>query len=281
MLRRGGPEHPAVLVESDQSQRDRQTSVPARGHVVGGQFHQPVHLRLEGREDRHLRESPGQRPRAVQQPVVPGRRVPLLVCQHGVQLAALQPAQRRRRDDQLRSRPRQPPGVRPRPLQYDEPRARGVLPGQQRGPDQQFAALRPPPGARPQHLAGQHRPGPQRTARQHQRGAGGPGTTGRAQRVGVDHPVRGRGEEPAPDRLPGGGRAQQHRQPEAQEDRGDHALPHPQGHDGFALGPSGPGQQTGGEHRGQGAEQQECGGDHHGRQPMSAGLPAGTASGHW
>ncbi len=200
--------------------------------------------------------------------------------QYGIQLAPLQPPQRSRGHHELRRCARQPPRIGPRPLQDDEPRTAGrVLPGQQRGPHQEFGAPRPPPGPRPQHLPGQPEPGPQPAARQHQRRARGPRPARRAQPVRVDHPVRRGGEEPAPHRQPGGGRTQQHRQGEAQEHRTHHALPHPQGHDGFTLGPFGPGQQAGSEHRGHGAEQQKGGGDHHGRQPMSAGPPAGRSRG--
>ncbi len=260
---RARAEDAAVLVEFDQGQGGRQPAEAARGDVVGGEFDQAVHLVAERSEDRNLREAVRQRGGAVQQPVVPRPGVPLLVGEHRVELAALEAAQRGGGDHQLRGSAGQPPGVRPLALQDDEPVRAGLLAGEQRSAVPQFGPAQLAPGARPHDLPGQHRDAPQPTAGQRDRRRVRP-EPGRAQRVGLDHRTGRRREDRPAHRVPGRRRAERHRQRAAHDHRRHHALPHPQRDHRFAIRPVGPGEQPGGEHGGQRAEQQQCRGENHG-----------------
>jgi hypothetical protein len=226
-----------------------------------------VHLVAERGEHRHLRKPSGQRGRTVQQPVVPGLRVPLLVREYGIELPALEAAQRGGGHDELRRGTGQPPGVGPLALQHHQPAVRGFLAGQQRRPYKKFGPVQATAGTRPYDLPDQHRDAPQTGARKGHRGGRRPGP--RTQRVGVHDGVRCRGEQMAPHRLPGRRRAERHRQRTAQQYGRHHALPHPQRDHRFTVRPVGPGEQPGGDDGGQRAEQQQCRGDHHGDHPMS------------
>ena len=157
---------------------DMSPAVAARGHVVVVQLDQPVHRGPERREHRHLRKPAGQRGRAVQQPVVPGLRVSLLVREDGIQLPPLQPAQRGRGDHELGRRAGEPPGVGPLALQHHQLSARRLLPGQQRCPVEEFGPGPPTSRPRPYDFADQHRPAPQPGTGEDHRGHRRPGADG-------------------------------------------------------------------------------------------------------